>query len=102
MSPSAHEEYLRKAAEGTFEKLSESAVFIALFTKAYMESPITLLQLGMAVVLDKPILLVVKRGTSIPDNVRRLARAIEEYDTDDDFQFAAERLAKRIKDIVPE
>lgn len=91
-----HEDFLREAAERTFEKLTDSQCFVALFSEAYQRDPVALLQLGMAVVLDKPILLLVKQGVHIPENVRRLARAIEEYNTPDDAALATERLIKRI------
>jgi hypothetical protein len=60
------------------------------------------MQLGMAVVLDKPIYLIVKRGTPIPKNVRRLAYAIEEFDSLDDIGLTTQKLIAGIENLTEE
>lgn len=96
---SDHEEYLRRAVSRTFDKVQQSNVFLALFTAAYQRDPQALMQLGMAVVLDKPILLLVESGTVIPENVRRLARAIETYTSLDDVGLASKRLLRKANEL---
>ena len=96
---SDREEYLRRAVSRTFDKVQGSNVFLALFTAAYQRDPQALMQLGMAVVLDKPLLLLVDGDTPIPENVRRLARAIEVYQSLDDLGLATERLLKKAKEL---
>ena len=73
-------------------KLDDSALFVSLVSEAYLRDASCLLQLGMAVALDKPIYLAVKRGTVIPENFRRLARAIEEFASAEDVEYATKRL----------
>jgi hypothetical protein len=97
--PMDRNDYVRHAVSRTFDKVNGSHVFLALFTAAYQRSPAALMQLGMAVVLDKPLLLLVDGDTKIPENVRRLARAIEVYTSLDDMAFATERLLAKAKEL---
>lgn len=99
MSRRSRDDYLRQAVSRFFDKVAGSAVFLALLTDAYQRDPQALMQLGMAVVLDKPLLILVAEGTPIPENVRRLARAIETYTTMDDASIAASRLLEKAKEL---
>lgn len=92
-----NEAYLRAAVSRTFDKVAGSAAFVALFTEAYQRDPTALMELGMALVLDKPVYLLVQAGTPIPDNLRRLARAIEAFSAADDVELATRRLLQRIE-----
>jgi hypothetical protein len=51
-----------------------------------------ILQLGSAVLLDKPILVIAPRGARIPDNARRVAHAVEFYEPDDQASLHAATL----------
>jgi hypothetical protein len=95
----ARDEYMRRAVSRTFDKVQASAVFLALFTDAYKREPEALMQLGMATVLDKPLLLLVAADIEIPENVRRLARAIEVYTNLDDLSVATDRLLVKARDL---
>lgn len=85
---------LRDAARRNSEGMERSHIFLQLFTPGIRADPIALMQIGLAVVLDKPILLLVQEGIEIPDNVRRLARYLEEVDfrKDRDYETATRRL----------
>jgi len=89
------DEALRKAVERTFDKVESSAIFVPLFTKAYSRDPRALMELGMALVLDKPIYLLVQRDTKLPENLRRLACGIEYFTAEDDVDLAATRLMQQ-------
>jgi hypothetical protein len=55
------------------------------------------LEMGAALLFDKPILVVVKRGFAIPDNLRRAAKSIIEVSgsmTDEDNRKVQEALAE--------
>ena len=93
------DEYMRAAVSRTFDKVENSAGFLAMFTEAYKRDPSALMQLGMAVVLDKPLLLLVAAGVEIPENVRRLARAIETYSNLDDIGLATTRLLQKATEL---
>jgi hypothetical protein len=95
----ARDQYFRRAVSRTFDKVKDSAVFLTIFTNAYARDPAALMQLGMAVVLDKPLLLLVEEGTPIPENIKRMARAIETYRSMDDLEFATKKLLQTAQDL---
>ena len=58
--------------------LSNSSIYLALVTKNFMKDPTCATQLGLAVLLDKPIALVSFPDVEIPENLKRLAQATTE------------------------
>lgn len=63
--------------------ITDSKVFCVLFNPKMIEEVMPVLQMGLAVYMDKPIVVLAPRGATISMNLRRLAVAIEEYDPDD-------------------
>ena len=87
---------LKRAAQRNFDKIRDSHVFCVLFNESMVEKVVPLLQMGLAVYLDKPICLLVPRGATVPINLRRMATAIEEFDPTDlgSLEAASVRLLK--------
>lgn len=73
-------EFLVRATLRNLKAMRESKVMLSIFTDGYEKEPVALLQLALAMVLDKPIYFAVPRGREIPDNLRRVAKGIAEYD----------------------
>ena len=86
-------EYVEHIAKG----MRQSAVCLTLFTENYKTGTESLLQFALAMMLDKPILLLVKRGTTIPQNVRKVAQRIEFFDEGNPDSLAD--ASKRLLDI---
>jgi hypothetical protein len=76
-------DWLGDAAERNAKGMEDCGFFLGLFSGKYKEDSLCLLQFGLAMVLDKPIVLVVEPGTKIPKNVRRVAVGILECDIGD-------------------
>ncbi len=92
--------WLRASVRRNLGRLQESAIFLAVFTTNFEEDAEAVMQFGLAVLLDKPIYLLVKEGTALNANVRRLARGIEAYRSLDDVGLAGQRLlAQAAKDL---
>lgn len=84
------DEALRQVAKENFEKISDSAVFMALFNEDMHKDPICLMQMGLAVYLNKPIALLVPEGSMLSGNLQRLAQRVEFYKPGDkESLFAA-------------
>lgn len=84
--------------------LPESSIFLQLFNEKFRSDPLSepaaVIQLGLAVLLDKPILLLVPKGARLPANLRRLATAIEEFDpTDNGSIFEATKRLLKAQDL---
>jgi len=75
---------LKRAAKRNLDKINSSAVFLALFNEKMAKDPICLMQMGLAIYLDKPIALLVPEGAVIPENLRRVAQKIEYFRRDED------------------
>lgn len=96
-------EWARSVTNG----IEDSAVFVSIVSPTlFSMEPVTdwvpIVQLGLAVVLDKPIVFLVPSGTMIPESIRRLATVIEQFDPNDkqSFDDASRRLLTRIKAIT--
>jgi hypothetical protein len=62
------------------EMIADSRVFLTLFSDGYKKDPTALVQLMFAVMMEKPVYMLVPVGTHVPRGLRRLADGIEEYD----------------------
>lgn len=70
-------------------KMVQSDTFLALFNEGWRKDPTCLVQLGFAMMLEKPILLLVPHGTRVPSALRRVADSVQYYDPDDRASFEA-------------
>jgi hypothetical protein len=89
--------------------LLESGTFLHLWTPAMVlagkAEPLPFLQLGMAILLDKPIIIMAERGEepTIPEHLRRAADRVVLYDPDNlDNPATAEALNNAIRSLDPE
>jgi hypothetical protein len=85
-------DYRSKEVKRMQRQMDGSAFFLGLGTEAWLKDPTAWAQLGYAVMIDKPILLLMKKDTPIPENLRRLARCIETFESEEDIEFATKRL----------
>ena len=97
---------LKKEAISVGEKIEDSAVFMSLYTQSYKDDPMCALQLGIAIMLDKPIGIIAEDGVSVPEVLARIASGVETFSRDPTFppghqksdaiQAAAGRLIKKM------
>lgn len=86
---------LRDATRENFEKISGSTTFCLLFNEKMVDEVIPLIQMGLAIYLDKPIVILKPTGAVLSGNLRAIATAVEDYDRDDpaSLEAAVKRLA---------
>lgn len=94
-------EWLEQMAADSGKKIKDSAVMMTLITKNCLESPEMIFQIGCAVMMDKPIMLMVDKDTPIPNHLQKIATAIERVDTSNksDMDRAAETIRLMISNI---
>jgi len=67
--------------------VKESANFISLWNDAMardpLDDPAVVLQIGLAMLLDRPIIVIAPHGSAVPENVRRVAKSIKFYNPAD-------------------
>lgn len=83
MSKARERAELQRWAERATRGIRESTTFITLWSDSMASDPkgdpVPVIQLGLAMLLDKPIVIVAPVGAVIPENVRRVARSIKFY-----------------------
>ena len=53
-------------------EIEKSDAFIGLYTKNYVEEPLCLAQLGIAMYLNKPIYFLIEDDAQVPDKIRKV------------------------------
>lgn len=92
--------WLINAADRNCAMIDDSKVFVSLFSKDMTKDAIPCLQLGLAIMLDKPIIVVADPRDDIPENLQHCATAIFQGDPGDPkFQeFLAQELQRLAKE----
>jgi len=91
---------LKKIAASSGEKIEQSAVFLSIMTGSYKDDPVCAMQLGIAILLEKPLCFLVPNGTTVPRALERLADTIEffEYGNNEDMHKATRRIFATMKE----
>lgn len=72
--------WLKSAAEGSASAIKDSSVFAGIVTDGFLKEPLCALQIGLSILMDKPIILIVEKETKIPESLVRVAKLIERVD----------------------
>lgn len=88
---------LKRVVEGSESKMESSSVFLSLFGKSYRDDPTCLIQLALAILLDKPLAFIVMDDVKIPKTLKKIAFCIERVKGAD-----PEALAAAVKRILNE
>jgi hypothetical protein len=77
-------DWLINAADRNCAMIDDSKVFLSLFSRDMTKDAIPCLQLGLAMMLDKPIIVVAAPEDEIPENLQNVAVAIFQGDLNDE------------------
>lgn len=91
---------LREITRNSMSGIINSKVFLQIYTTTIAEDPAAALQLGLAMMLDKPIYLIVLRGAELPKNIEKVAFAIDYIASEADLPEAAKRISEKCKKIL--
>jgi hypothetical protein len=88
-------EVWRDSLKENVEKIGNSASFLGMLSGKF-DDPLQCMQFGIAVMLDKPIYLLVAKGVKVPRNLSRMAQKIEyvKWGDTDAMRAAVDRLLK--------
>ena len=89
--------YFRHAKDYLFPKLKGSALSLTILNGD--PDPKLCLEIGAAIMFDKPLIVLVPNGTPIPANLKRLAAAIVQGDPLTD-SGVYDRLQQAIKEVL--
>lgn len=76
--------------------ISNSNIFLGLLTKSYLVDERAVLQLGIGISLDKPIVILAEEGIIIPKHLEKLAIGIEWFKDSNDIERATIALMNRV------
>lgn len=95
------EDFVTYHRENTVKAMAESAYVMSLVPDADKVDVKFAVELGLAIMLDKPLLAVVQPGVNIPDRLRQVADAIivVDLDTEDGKAQAAHQIKEFMEQI---
>lgn len=74
--------WFKNIVEDSGKKIESSNTFMSIFSTDYKESPQCALELGIAIMLNKPIVLIVVDGTEVPLALEKIAVSIQKVRKD--------------------
>jgi hypothetical protein len=89
-------ESYKQASKQSYNLMKDSHMYLGMVTPEFFKDPVCMIQLGLAVLLDKPLYLLVRKNVPIPQHLRNIASAIEIVE--DDSQEAYEQASRRLLD----
>ena len=93
---------LKEALRVNGKAVVNSYVYLGLYSEKWKDDPIPLLQMGLAIILDKPIAIISVRGAKIPEHLKKLAFAVDYANTAEDLKEVAERMTQKIGEVMKE
>ncbi len=75
--------WVKDVAKTSGPKIQNSEVFTSIFTNNYIQSPQCALELGLAIMMDKPIVIVAIDDQQIPKHLTKIASCIERVKSND-------------------
>ena len=91
--------YLKKVLEKSKEGMDASEIFLSIYTPNFLDGPECMLQIGYALMKDKPIGLLVIEGAKVSEMLKKVAFAIEYVKTPDDVQDAVKRIITKYENL---
>lgn len=87
-------EISKKVVDILYPKINDSDVFAALVTDSYFKDALCATQLGLAILLDKPIALIVDKTVKLPSKLIKVANKIDYVDmkNEEDINRASQSL----------
>lgn len=97
-------DWLDHAGKDSGQKISDSAAFIGVGSTNYMENPLCALQLGLAILMDKPIFMIVDHDRPVPKALVKVADCIERVKMNDprDMKRAQKSIQQFLQQLKPQ
>lgn len=91
---------LREIIAESEPRIKSSSIFMGLFSGSYRKDPVPLLQLALAIVMDKPVGLIVLEEETVPEHLKKIAFHIEYVKDLSEMEGATKRLLEKACVIV--
>lgn len=84
-------DWAHKVVEKSRPGIAESESFCSIVTENFLDDPVCATELGMAIFMDKPIILMVKTGTKLPKHLEKVADGVVYFQDKNDLANASVR-----------
>lgn len=91
--------WVKDSIERNLNGMNQCRTMVSIWSGDCARDPLMVLQMGLAVMLDKPIAILCVKNTPIPENIRKLAFAIEFVDKVEDSKDAILRIMDKVKEL---
>ncbi len=90
-------EDLKVIVKSSGEKILDCEIFCSILNQNFLLNPQTILEIGIALLHDKPIGLLVMTGTEVSEHLKKIAFGIEYFakDTPQEMHDATKRLLRK-------
>lgn len=93
--------WTRRVLDELVPKIEGSALTVSLVPRGATDVKFAV-ELGLSIMLDKPIVLVVAPGTPVPEHLMRVADELVELDVGSPSPDASERLRQAVNRVIGE
>ena len=73
-------EWMRMIAQKQGPRIKQSQMYMSLVTDNFLEDPRCALELGLAILMNKPIVLIAEPNQKIPEALVKIAKVVERAD----------------------
>lgn len=93
--------WVRHVREDTVKKMADSAFVMSLVPDGEPDIKFAV-ELGLSIMLDKPIVAIALQGRGVPDGLRRVAHAVIDLNGDIDTEAGRLELQRKLDPILAE
>lgn len=94
--------WLKKAAKASKDRIKSSQVFLSIWSEGLQKDPLCALQIGLAVLMDKPIGIIAPEGQALPLSLLRVSAGVNFYrpEDPDDLERSTKALLRHMDAIT--
>ena len=92
------DEFVDYTRTKTIENMANSAFVMSLVPEGKSDIKFSV-ELGLAIMMDKPILIVARKGVAVPEKLRKVADEVVELTEDLDTEAGQVELSVKIRDM---
>lgn len=95
-------QWLKDASADSLPKIKDSGTYAGIVTDSFLKDPLCALQLGYAMLLDKPIILIADKSMKLPESLVKISKLIERVDIKNpaDMRRASQSIAEFAKGLA--
>lgn len=97
-------QWAREAVKKREPIIKDATIFTAIVTDNFLKNPLCALEVGLAVLMDKPIFIIVDNADKVPAHLVKIARVIERVDTSnaEEMRRVSENISKLADQVEAE